>query len=123
MAQGDIVSESETPTVLAGALEEPVAAATVGAPPAAADPQLQGAIHPPVEVGDQVEYCLAEGTSIGEWRPAFVVRTHVFGDVELLNLQVLTDGANDYLVCPLWVMSVACGDGPGRWRPWQARAS
>jgi hypothetical protein len=65
-------------------------------------------------MGDWVEYCMAEGQRVGEWRPALVVWS---GDGVYLNLSVFTDGPNDYLVSPLWVGSATAGDTPGSWRP------
>ncbi len=65
-------------------------------------------------IGAWVEFCLSAGNQVGDWRPAIVVRDWGHGTV---NLLVMTDGANDYLMCPLWVTSVVQGDGPGCWRP------
>lgn len=133
------MSDSE-PTVLAGALEEPALAdagsAGLSAPqnretsphgPAAV--AGDGAIHPPVETapvvadpapevsshvpGTLVEYCLAEGHGIGEWRPALLIKEWQPG---YWSLCVFTDGGNDGLDCPRWVPAVLEGTAPGFFR-------
>lgn len=62
-------------------------------------PTTESLVTPPhptllAAVGDQVLYVLPGGRSQGESRPAFVVRSW---NGEMLNLQVLTDGTNDFL--------------------------
>lgn len=113
------MSDAETPTVLAGALEETGLPASA----AAAAEEPDGAIHPPVEValagsgygpGTLVEYCLPEGHGIGEWRPALLIKEWQPG---YWSLCVFTDGGNDGLDCPRWVPAVLEGTAPGFFRP------
>ncbi len=52
---------------------------------------------PARKVGDMVLYVLPEGTSPGEVRPAVVVRTWSDDPGNLVNLQVFTDGVNDFI--------------------------
>lgn len=68
-------------------------------------------------IGDRVHYVLNEGRSLGEHRPAIIVR--VWGDREdsLVNLQVITDDINDKLPPMVWKTSVKQSDDPtpGTW--------
>jgi|SRR5438874_13488916 len=68
---------------------------------------------PARKVGDFVLYVLADGSYPGEARPAVVVRTWSDDPGNLVNLQVFTDGVNDYITAHpgasgiLWRTSVA----------------
>jgi hypothetical protein len=68
------------------------------------------------KLGDIVDYVLGEGQHPGEKRPAIIVR--VWGDTpeSYVNLQVFTDGVNDFTTAHpggsgiLWRTSVARDD-------------
>jgi len=100
----------------------PESPAEESAAPAAAD-QRVGVIAeaaptvpspaPAVSAGELVEYCLPDGYSLGEWRPALLITEWQPG---YWSLAVFADGGNDGLPCPWWVPTVLFGDGPGHWR-------
>lgn len=71
---------------------------------------------PDFSVGDKVGYVLHVGRSIGEVRPAFIVKVWDT-DNGCSNLQVLTDGQNDGLPAIHWATSILydADKKPGTW--------
>jgi hypothetical protein len=71
-------------------------------------------------IGDIVLYALPDGRNVGQVRPAFVVRCWI---ADVVNLQVFTDGINDYPSehlgshGTLWKTSVHYSENkePGTW--------
>jgi hypothetical protein len=67
---------------------------------------------PGVTPGRIVHYVLPDGRSKGEHRPAVIVRTWTGHSPDMVNLQVFTDGLNDFEVDKpgssgiLWATSV-----------------
>jgi hypothetical protein len=84
---------------------------------------VKPALSQGLTVGRMVHYVLPEGRSLGEHRPAIVVR--VWKDIPsypegTVNLQVFTDGSNDgrdHAAGIVWRTSVHYSEGkePGTW--------
>lgn len=83
--------------------------------------------RPVPSIGRVVQYRLAQGTNIGAYRPALIVR--VFDADEgaagatpesMVQLQVFTDQNNDGLPALVWATLVHLGEGNGeyRWPPY-----
>jgi|GEM_PF-2044180 len=83
---------------------------------------VEGSTQPVPTIGDHILYCMPEGHSAGQDRPAVVVRVW---SATMVNLQVLIDGTNDYphdhtasLAGSIWKTSVhySASPTPGTWR-------
>lgn len=98
---------------------------TTALPPSAIASEEAGAIKAPM-IGGDVLYVLPDGHSRGDARPAKVVRVC---SATLVNLQVFTDGLNDFPAGStgsngiFWATSVPYADAearmPGTWH-WRA---